>query len=273
VRSGTAADDDDLPEHRWVRVEFEETHEVIVDSEESLAALEGGYFDATGRAVASAVRAGEAVTFQSGDTALFVEEEATPLIDAGIATLVARYFVRPLNDFDYAFANFDRRSKQLDDAIYITERNYETVNDGLEKVENSIAYRNEEKGKLEDELAKFDVEREVIAQYHQQLEEHWAQTRREINELYRTNLLLERRLVDVPDVGGHVKELARDVGDLDRVLDLEPATLRRASGRHDDVRAAGETPDQSAPPDKRGVLEGHSAHERLLSRILRGDPI
>lgn len=84
---------------------------------------------------------------------------------------------------------------------------------------------------------------------------------------------LERRLVDVPDVGGDVKELTRDIGDLDRVLDLEPSTLRPCSGRRENGHAAGETPAQRAPPDKRGTLEGHSAHERLFSGIFRGDPI
>ena len=53
---------------------------------------------------------------------------------------------------------------------------------------------------------------------------------------------LERRLVDVPDVGGHVKELARDVGDLDRVLDGEPSILRQRRRRDEDAQRPGETP-------------------------------
>lgn len=57
---------------------------------------------------------------------------------------------------------------------------------------------------------------------------------------------LERRLVDVPDVGSHVKKLTRDVGDPDRILDLKPSALRRHSGHQENVRAAGDTPDQSA---------------------------
>jgi hypothetical protein len=53
----------------------------------------------------------------------------------------------------------------------------------------------------------------------------------------------ERRLVDVFDVGGHVKELARDVGDLDRVLDRE-STILRHRRRH--AQRPGETPRQRA---------------------------
>jgi hypothetical protein len=49
------------------------------------------------------------------------------------------------------------------------------------------------------------------------------------------DVLLERRLVDVTDVGGDVKKLTRNVGDLDRVLDLEPSALRRYSGRQENV--------------------------------------
>jgi hypothetical protein len=59
---------------------------------------------------------------------------------------------------------------------------------------------------------------------------------------------LQRRLVDVPDVGGHVKELAWDVGDLDDVLDREPSILRHRSRRDEHVQTAGETPDEGARP-------------------------
>src|SRR5262249_2351657 len=57
---------------------------------------------------------------------------------------------------------------------------------------------------------------------------------------------LERRLIDVADVGRHVKELARDVCDLDRVLDLEPSRLRHRRRRDDDAQRPGETPRQWA---------------------------
>ena len=75
---------------------------------------------------------------------------------------------------------------------------------------------------------------------------------------------LERRLVDVPDVGGHVKELTRDVGDLDRILDLEPSTLRRCRGCQENAHAADETPDQNALPDKRGGRDKNRSHGGIV---------
>jgi hypothetical protein len=66
---------------------------------------------------------------------------------------------------------------------------------------------------------------------------------------------IERRLVDVPDVGRHVKELARDVGDLDCVLDRETSILRHRGRRDEHAQTPGERPDQST-------------HELLLMRLV-----
>ena len=75
---------------------------------------------------------------------------------------------------------------------------------------------------------------------------------------------IKRRLVDVPDVCGDVKELTRDIGDLDRVLDLEPATLSRCSLRQQNVDAAGKKQDQRAPSDTRGGLQVDHVHDFSL---------
>ena len=54
---------------------------------------------------------------------------------------------------------------------------------------------------------------------------------------------VERRPVDVRDVGGHVKELPRDVGDLDRDSIASPRFLRHRRRRDEDADRPGEIPD------------------------------
>src|SRR5207248_3383709 len=58
-----------------------------------------------------------------------------------------------------------------------------------------------------------------------------------------------------------MKELSWDVSDLDRVLDRKLSILRHGRRRRENVHTADETPDQSAHPDKTGVLDENRAHE------------
>ena len=71
-----------------------------------------------------------------------------------------------------------------------------------------------------------------------------------------------------PGEAVRVKDLARNVGDLDRVLDLEPSTLSRCGVRQHNADAAGKTQDQRGSSDKRGALQVDRAHDGSLPGTL-----
>ena len=66
---------------RWVKIEFLKKYEIDVDSEDERGALDGGFFDGSGRAVDSRLKHGSdpkdrSVQFNPGEQITVKEEEA-----------------------------------------------------------------------------------------------------------------------------------------------------------------------------------------------------
>ena len=189
---------DDLAANTWIKLRFLKAWKVPVDelNGNAQSALNGGYFDATGRAVVDFLRRpeGQDVEFKADDLAVFDAAKARELISQGIAEQVAPYLVRPLVDFDRAFHFHHVRSSQLDNDVADIQRNLAALQDSKKKSEAQIAFRQQERAKLLQDRDLFFREREAVGSYQTTLTDEVQQLRQEMNALVRQNAELAAEL-------------------------------------------------------------------------------
>ena len=197
MRDGSRSTADDPPLSRWVKIEFTKNHSIDVDSPQKVGALEGGFFDGNGRAVDSRLQRGQdgTVKFKTGDRITVKEEAAKELTDVeGVARLVDTYYVRPLNDYRFVLRRIRLRLTEL--AIRTKELTYEkaVLDAAIAATEAMLVSNQQEKLKLEQDLAQTQKESKAIRDYHQQLQEEVKTTRQRLVALYQDNLRREQQL-------------------------------------------------------------------------------
>lgn len=185
------------PEKRWVKIEFTENHAIVVDSPDQRSALDGSFFDGSGRAVDSRLQRGDdgKVKFKKGEQIVVKEEAAKQLIDElGVAILKNTYYVRSLNDYRYVLRKvrqslilYQNRKKELD-------YDKSMLDAALKATDNMKVSAQEDKEKLEQDRDQVVVERKVITGYQTKLKEAVAAEKRRAAQLYQENLRLERSL-------------------------------------------------------------------------------
>lgn len=190
-RFNREATEDDPPENTWMLVKFVKAHTIQVDSdtEQSLLASDGRYFDTSGRAIEGRVRRGEegTVEFEVGDEAIFDLDTADTLIADGLCEKVKPLFRRDLHDYARFFRESRERRIELDESIARATRERDTYVALEAKVDADILAYNEEKVKLERDLAGFRQERDEAAAYARGLELQWQKSLQELSALYRAN--------------------------------------------------------------------------------------
>jgi hypothetical protein len=135
------------------------------------------------------------VKFVKDDLGIFPTDAANDLIAEGVCERIEPVYVRPLNDYEYAFRTVYHRMVRLRDDLRRTERNTAQLVVIRDRTQTQITYREEEKRKLEEDLAKFTYERDQVATYLAALDKAVNDTKAELSRLYRTNLQLEQELV------------------------------------------------------------------------------
>jgi len=192
--------DEDPPAARWVKVEFTQDHAIDVDSDERRGALEGGFFDNLGRAVDSRLQvAGDdsGVEFSEGEQIVVKEEAADALIQQGVATLIDAYYVRPLNDYRFVLRNIRVRLNEL--AARKSELEYEqqVLEEAIEKTTQMIGQSQQERDKLEKDLAQTQIEVRAIDQYVSEVRSELQAMRERVSALYQSNKRLENELTQL----------------------------------------------------------------------------
>lgn len=196
LRDGTRATQDDAPLARWTKIEFLKNHAIEVDSPEQRGALEGGFFDSTGRSVDGRLQRGEdgQVRFKKGDQILIKEDASDQLIDEGIAKLVDRYYLRPLNDYRFILRHIRLRLAELENRREEATFAKVTLEEAIEKSNGMLVANQDVKVKLEQDLKQFRIEKEAIADYRGGVQAKVEQLRQDMARLHRENLALEQRL-------------------------------------------------------------------------------
>jgi hypothetical protein len=195
-RDGKRSNEDDPPDNVWLKVKFVKKYEEEVDTAgDPLGAIQTSedFFD-QGRAEIALLRRGEPAQFKPDDIGVFPQEDGNRLIDEGYAVLVERVFVRSLNDYEGAFRTIHQTLVQIYEDARQVQRDTAEVQKAIALVEAQIQYREEERTKLREDLAKFELERDRITEYAATLQTQWAEMRQELSELYRENQELANEL-------------------------------------------------------------------------------
>ncbi|MCD0460945.1 cytochrome b family protein [Roseiconus lacunae] len=192
LRDGTREAPED-PAARWVKIKFEKKYEIDVDSEEQRGALEGGFFDNSGRAVDSRLQRSDTgkVSFAVGDEIIVKEEAARQLINQEqVASLVDTYYLRPLNDYRYVLRKIRLQIREMD--VRIAEMQYQEkiLDAAITATVDMLAKRQDEKLKLEQDLGQYRVENTALKQYFGQIREELREVKEASSALFKDNYRL-----------------------------------------------------------------------------------
>jgi hypothetical protein len=196
LRDGMLANQEtDSPENVWVKVEFLKPHSVDVDSDAILGAVisSQNFFD-RGRANVPLLQRGSDVEFVRGDVGVFPLADANQLIAQELAELQEFIFVRHLSNYDFAFREISQRRTRLNEEVVGVTRDTAAVTESNRRTIAQIQFREEDKAKLESDLAKFQDEDAKITAYASTMQQAWQSKRRELSTLYRRNTQLAREL-------------------------------------------------------------------------------
>jgi hypothetical protein len=196
LRDGTRSLPDDEPLSKWVKIEFTKNHEIVVDSPDQRGALDGGFFDGSGRAVDSRLQHGDSgkVKFSKDDILIVQEEAADALIDADVARLIDTYYIRPLNDYRFVLRRIRLRLAELQTRTKELTYENEVLQRAIDATVNMKAAAQGEKLKLEQDFEQTEIERKALEVYNAKLEGVVKETRQELVKLYRSNQQLEKEL-------------------------------------------------------------------------------
>ncbi len=186
------------PEQIYVRVEFLKDHTTEVDAQEQRIATEGGFYDLSGRSVDARLKRGEEgakVSFKSGSVVVIDSISAEDLIKQGIVKQLAPVYVRPLNDYEYAFREVRRQiTAALQDARLI-ERELAVMKNSQEIVSGQVIQRQQERDKLDKDFAQYTNEHDVIKSEADRLEQELATTRTNMSNMFQQIQTLRDQIV------------------------------------------------------------------------------
>ncbi|WDQ18593.1 hypothetical protein [Rhodopirellula sp. P2] len=196
LRDGTRSLPDDEPLSKWVKIEFIKNHEIVVDSPDQRGALDGGFFDGSGRAVDSRLQQGDSgkVKFSKDDLLVVKEEAADALIDEGVARLIDTYYIRPLNDYRFVLRRIRLRLAELSTRTQELTYENEVLQRAIDATVTMTAAAQGEKLKLEQDFEQTEVERKSLEAYNANLASQLKETRQRLVKLYRSNQQLEKEL-------------------------------------------------------------------------------
>lgn len=167
LRDGKRAEESDPKEDVWVQVNVLKEYTLDVDSQEIANATARGFFDASGRSIDLRLKRGEegVVTLtpdMKGERIVLKEEVATPLIDSGVLELVQRVYVRPLVDYEEAFAHVMLREHEVLQGIELARRDQRELEKANQLAQEMISFRQTEAQEISSDLGNYQREVKVL---------------------------------------------------------------------------------------------------------------
>jgi hypothetical protein len=196
LRDGKRASQDDPPISRWTKIEFLKRHAFAIDSPLQLSALDGGFFDGNGRAQDSRLQVGGDgnIVFETGEQILVKEEAADQLKEEGVARLIDRYYLRPMNDYRFVLRHIRLRLAELEIRKEELAFKETVLNEAIAKTVNMLNKNQEVKLKLEQDLAQVKIEGNAIKQYTSKIANNVTTMKEDMNRLHQRNVELEGKL-------------------------------------------------------------------------------
>jgi len=197
VNDGARAPDETPPEALWYRVKFVKDYTVDVDAKGGRSPLEGGYHDTQGNMTDARLKrdSDAPAVIKTGTSHIFDEGTANQLSSEGFVERGATVFVRPLNDYAFAFRETRRMEiKAKQDTMLVTRENKEMERSTKVTNEQEL-YGEEVATKLRLDKAQYEKEVEVIARVSSDLETQISDKKVELSQLYGSIHALHDRLV------------------------------------------------------------------------------
>jgi hypothetical protein len=184
---GTRTADPLPPEFEWILVEFTKEYKEEVDSKDKGIATEGGFYDFEGRTVDARIKRSDesTVTFRPGDRQVFWKVPAEDLIAKDVAKLIERYYVRPLNDYQFAFREIRERAVTARQGIDLYTRENAIIDATNKQGQEQIAFRQNERQLLDKDFAQFTKEKDVITAEVARLEKELEDVNSKIKETFK----------------------------------------------------------------------------------------
>lgn len=197
LNDGARAPDQTPPEALAYEVKFLKEYTLVVDAKGGRLPLEGGYHDLEGSMVDERLKrdSDAGVVFKVDDQYVFDAPTANRLKDEGFVELQSAVFVRPLNDYAFAFREI-RRSiiRAFQDANLINRESKEAVRSTEVQLKQEI--NGEEEGtKLKLDKAQYEKELTVIASVVSDLETQIKTKRTELSQIYSSIVAIHNSLV------------------------------------------------------------------------------
>ena len=197
LRDGQRSTADDPPASRWMKIEFITKHSIDVDSPTQQAALDGGFFDASGRAIDSRLQRGTddgSVKFAVGDLNYVTERAGKTLIEDGKARLIDNYYVRPLNDYRVVLRRIRLRLTEATRRKEKLEFEEQQISDAIAATVKMIESNQDEKLKGEQDFGQLQTEVKSVQEYLDLVRKGVDKTRDRSRQLYLENQRLEQEL-------------------------------------------------------------------------------
>lgn len=197
LRDGGRSQQDDAPLTRWVKIEFTKRHSIVVDSPDQRGALDGGFFDGSGRAVDSRLQQGNDgnVKFEVGEQITVQGDAADQLIDEeGVARLVDEYYLRQLNDYRFVLRRIRLRIAELQIRTRELQEENGVLQTALDSTVRMLNDYQDQKLRLEQDFEQTEKERLALESYNKGLQDSVRATKETLINLYRSNQGLEQQL-------------------------------------------------------------------------------
>ena len=189
LRDGTRAQESDQQDEVWVQVNVLKEYALDVDSKEIANATARGFFDASGRSIDLRLKRGEegVVTLtpdMRGERIILKEEVATPLIDSGVLELVQRVYVRPLVDYEEAFAHQMLRQHEVTQGIELARRDQRELEKANQLAQEMISFRQAEAQEIASDLGNYQREVQILQDAVSRATAEFTSVRAQIQQLY-----------------------------------------------------------------------------------------
>jgi uncharacterized coiled-coil protein SlyX len=166
LRDGQTAEASDSPESIWTQINLLKEYKLDVDADQSADATRSGYFDSSGRAIDSRLKRKEMVTLDPNELKnnriVLPEPDAKKLIDAGVAQLTRRVFVRPLNDYGQLFSMLSAQDYELVEQSKYYKYNSQLIEQANQDALNMLTETQKEKQLLESDLSNYQKEIQIL---------------------------------------------------------------------------------------------------------------
>lgn len=178
-------------------VEFLKEYTQPVDSGDKRPITQGGFFDQFGQAVDVRLMRpeGAAFSFKEGDKYRIEGYGAIELAEKGVVKLGNQYFVRPLNDYDFALKNTKQLYLQATQDALLIQREIDVVTTTASNTQEELLRSEEHGRRLEKDKSQYLKEQAVIAAEKERLESALASKKSEMGKIYSEIVELHSRLV------------------------------------------------------------------------------